>query len=104
MPKDDTQAAFNGSHFTIGKPCQRAFADTCPIQRARLVADEQWHPAQQGKVLKNGGYEPRIPYSDPRELIMDILKYGPEVEVLKSKKLRDAAAARLNEAAAQYKK
>jgi len=54
--------------------------------------------------LKNGEFELRIPYSDPRELIMDILKYGPEVEVLRPKKLRDAVAVRLNEAAVQYKK
>ncbi|VAW80933.1 hypothetical protein MNBD_GAMMA14-745 [hydrothermal vent metagenome] len=71
---------------------------------ARWVADEQWHPDQQGKVLKDGGFELRIPYGDPTELIMDILKYGPDVEVLKPKKLRDVVAVRLNDAAARYKK
>ena len=35
---------------------------------------------------------------------MDILKYGPEVEVLKPEKLRDAVAESLNAAAVQYKK
>jgi len=54
--------------------------------------------------LKNGEFELRIPYSDPRELIMDILKSGPEVEVLRPKKLRDVVAERLKVAAGQYRK
>ncbi|HEB86416.1 MAG TPA: WYL domain-containing protein [Gammaproteobacteria bacterium] len=97
------------AHFTqtygifAGEPANTAVLRFTP-DAARWVADEQWHPAQQGKVLKNGGFELRIPYSDPTELIMDILKYGPDVEVLRPKKLRDAVAARLSSAAAQYKK
>lgn len=73
-------------------------------EAARWVADEQWHPKQESKVLKDGGIELRIPYSDPRELIMDILKYGPEVDVLAPKTLRREVAARLARAAARYEK
>jgi len=69
---------------------------------ARWIADEQWHPAQQSKALKNGGLELRIPYGDPRELIMDILKYGPDVEVLRPQALRAAVAQRLRAAALRY--
>ncbi len=69
---------------------------------ARWVADEQWHPRQQGRVLSDGGYELRIPYSDPRELVMDILKYGAEVEVLAPKRLREQVRQRLQAALAQY--
>lgn len=96
-------------HFTrtygifAGEPTNTAVL-RFSTEAARWVADEQWHPNQQGKVLKDGGFELRIPYSDPRELIMDILKYGPDVEVLKPKKLRDAVAERLSCAAARYKK
>ena len=39
--------------------------------------------------LKNGTYELKVPYSDDRELIMDILKHGTEVLVIKPKSLRD---------------
>ncbi len=96
-------------HFTraygifSGEPVNTAVLRFTP-DAARWVADEQWHPSQQGRLLKNGSFEMRIPYSDPRELIMDILKYGPEVEVLKPEKLRDAVAESLNAAAVQYKK
>lgn len=71
-------------------------------ERARWVADEQWHPRQQGKFLEDGSYELRIPYSDPRELIMDILKFGPDVEVLAPASLRRQVAERLAAATAMY--
>jgi predicted DNA-binding transcriptional regulator YafY len=57
-------------------------------EQARWVADEHWHPNQQGKVLPDGGYELHVPYADPRELMMQILKYGPDVEVIGPAELR----------------
>ncbi|BCO32891.1 transcriptional regulator [Thiohalobacter sp. COW1] len=69
---------------------------------ARWVADEHWHPRQQGEVLWDGRYELKIPYSEPTELIMDILKYGPEVEVLGPEELRHQVQAQLEAALARY--
>jgi len=71
-------------------------------ERARWVAAERWHSRQEGKVLKDGTYELKVPYSDDRELIMDILKYGADCEVIGPKALRDKAAAELARAAARY--
>lgn len=70
--------------------------------RARWVADEQWHPGQQGAHLPDGGYELRIPYSNPTELIMDILKHGPDVEVVAPEDLRAAIIARLKSTLEKY--
>jgi proteasome accessory factor C len=67
------------------------------------VADEHWHPQQQSLVLEDGSYELRIPYSDPRELIMDILKHSGEVEVIAPDTLRNAVAEHLNNALGHYK-
>ena len=64
-------------------------------ERARWVADERWHPEQQGTWLPDGRYELRLPYGDPRELIMDILKHGPEVEVMEPELLRHEVMERL---------
>lgn len=50
--------------------------------RARWVAHEQWHPEQRGRLEADGRYVLDVPFSDPRELLMDVLKYGAEVEVL----------------------
>lgn len=50
--------------------------------RARWVADECWHPEQQSQWLNDGRYQLSIPFNDHRELLMDILKHGAEVEVV----------------------
>lgn len=70
---------------------------------ARWVADEHWHARQQGEVLRDGRYELKIPYNEPTELIMDILKYGPEVEVLGPEELRRQVRSRLEAALARYR-
>lgn len=58
--------------------------------RANWVADEHWHPKQQGLWLENGEYQLSFPFSDSRELIMDILKHGAEVKVIAPTFLREA--------------
>ncbi|MDP2254263.1 MAG: WYL domain-containing protein [Thiobacillus sp.] len=71
-------------------------------KRARWVAEEIWHPDQQSRWLDDGRYELRLPYSHDRELVMDILKYGPEVEVTAPEALRTAVKKSLDAAAGQY--
>ena len=66
--------------------------------RARWVADEKWHPDQQGAWLDDGRYELRIPYHDDRELVMDILRHVPEVEVVEPESLRSQVIQRLQQA------
>lgn len=71
-------------------------------ERARWIADERWHPKQVGQFLTDGRYELRIPYRDDRELLMDLMKHGPEVEVVAPDTLRHAVAEQLKSALAQY--
>ncbi len=56
--------------------------------RARWVEKEIWHHDQRGEFLADGSYLLKIPYSDDRELIHDILRQGKEVEVLDPPELR----------------
>jgi len=56
---------------------------------ARWVADEHWHSQQQGEWLKDGRYELKVPYSNSRELLMDVLKYGADAEVVAPVSLRE---------------
>jgi len=56
---------------------------------ARWVADEHWHSQQKGEWLSDGRYELKVPYSNPRELLMDVLKYGPDAEVVAPLPLRE---------------
>jgi len=71
-------------------------------ERARWVATEEWHPRQRGRLEADGSYVLEVPYSDDRELVMDILRYGPEVEVLGPAPLRRAVRERLAAALARY--
>lgn len=70
--------------------------------RARWVAAEEWHPAQRSRVEADGSYHLELPFSDPRELVMDILKHGAEVEVIAPDDLRARVASELSEALATY--
>lgn len=72
-------------------------------ERARWVADERWHPNQKGKFLADGRYELRVPYGEPTELLMDILKHGPDVEVIAPPSLRDQLRQRLASALEKYR-
>ncbi len=72
--------------------------------RARWVAYEQWHPQQKSQFLNDGSYLLEIPYADDRELVMDILKHGPEVEVLAPLKLRERICACVQQNLAHYRK
>lgn len=69
-------------------------------ERSRWVADERWHPKQEGRLLKDGSYELKVPYADDRELLMDILKYGGDCKVVEPKALRERVAAEFERAAA----
>ena len=70
--------------------------------RARWVSMETWHSQQKSRWLDDGRYELSLPYSQPDELIMDLLRFGPDVEVVEPASLRQAVAARLRAAADIY--
>ncbi len=69
---------------------------------ARWVAEEHWHSQQQGHFLADGRYELKLPYSNPRELLMDVLHYGADVELVEPKALRAQLRTLLQLAIGQY--
>ena len=71
-------------------------------ERARWVSKEQWHPQQKGKFEEDGSYLLEVPFSDNRELIMDILRHGSEVEIISPQKLRKRVAQELKSALKYY--
>jgi len=71
-------------------------------ERARWVAAETWHPKQKARFEEDGSYVLQVPYSDDRELVMDILRHGAGVEVLGPSALRARVQAELASAAARY--
>jgi predicted DNA-binding transcriptional regulator YafY len=57
-------------------------------ERARWVAAEVWHPEQKGSFDGEGRYVLELPYRDDREIVLDIMRHGPDVEVLAPATLR----------------
>jgi len=69
---------------------------------ARWVSAQAWHPQQRSRVEKDGRYVLEVPYADDRELVMDVLRYGADVEVLGPKALRERVAEALRKGARVY--
>ncbi len=72
------------------------------VLQTRWIESEIWHPEQRLFRQPDESLILEIPFSDPRELVLDILKYGPEVKVLEPKLLRDEVCKRLQKALLQY--
>lgn len=70
--------------------------------QGRWTSNETWHPEQRSHYDNEGRYILEVPFSATTELVMDILKYGAEVEVLAPASLRQEIAERLSKAAEQY--
>jgi len=70
--------------------------------RARWVRKELWHPGQTQTEEPDGSIVMELPYLHPQELVMDLLRYGADVEVLGPPELRAEVAAALKAAAARY--
>jgi predicted DNA-binding transcriptional regulator YafY len=75
-----------------------------PPHRARWVSSERWHARQEGLLHEDGSYELKVPYADDRELIMDILKYGGDCEVIAPEALRVRVTDELDRARKRYGK
>ncbi len=73
------------------------------VERARWVRSEQWHPEQKSVLNNDGTLDLEVPYSDERELLGDVLRYGQDVQVISPPALRRqiaqtaAAIAQLNQ-------
>jgi predicted DNA-binding transcriptional regulator YafY len=103
VPEQLLKEVLSGAYGIFsGRPKAVARLRFSPL-RARWVSQESWHPDQKGKFDGEGYYLLELPYADDRELIMDILKYGPDVEVLGPTELRQRVAERLAEAARRYR-
>jgi predicted DNA-binding transcriptional regulator YafY len=71
-------------------------------QAARWVAAQEWHPKQRSHAEADGSYLLEIPYAHEQELLMEILKFGADVEVLAPASLRSRVADALRRAASRY--
>ncbi|WP_246261883.1 helix-turn-helix transcriptional regulator [Thiomicrorhabdus cannonii] len=103
MPQADALNRFYQSSYGIfnGNADKTAVLRFSAYQ-ARWVKDQQWHPQQVSRVLEDGRLELHLPYGQDAELIQDILKFGPEIEVVSPPELRGKVAKILYETLKHY--
>ncbi len=56
--------------------------------KSRWIKGQVWHKYQKEKLLKDGSLELTFPVASYSEIMMEILKHGPDVEVIKPQSLR----------------
>ncbi len=106
-PAKEISAKKRDDHFSTsygifaGEPTATATVDFS-AKIGQWVSKEQWHPQQKSEWLPNGHYRLTIPYNNPTELILDIMRYGAEVEVISPVSLREQVKAQLKQALEQY--
>lgn len=71
-------------------------------QAALWASHEEWHPDQRSAWQADGSYELTLPYVDDTELVMDILRQGPQVQVLAPPALVAQVRRALGAARARY--
>jgi predicted DNA-binding transcriptional regulator YafY len=81
LPMAEVEEALDQGYGIFGGVHLRWATLHFSAEAAQWVAQEEWHPQQQLKAQADGSLRMRIPYSDPTELVMDVLRHGPNVRV-----------------------
>ncbi|GMU42807.1 MAG: YafY family transcriptional regulator [Xanthomonadales bacterium] len=88
-PEAELDAHFADSYGIFSGPARAWATIRFSAHAARWVADERWHSQQKGRLLADGRYELQLPFGNARELLMDVLRYGPDAEVVAPVSLRE---------------
>jgi len=73
------------------------------LPASRWVEREEWHPKQRLTHLPGSEVRLEVPYSDPRELVQDILRFVPDIVVESPETLRAVVAGQLEEGLARLR-
>lgn len=81
---------FFGSAFGIyrGGEVQEVTLRFSP-EKARWVKGQVWHKDQSSRMLKDGSLEMSFPVADFSEVVMEVLRHGSGVEVIRPERLRE---------------
>jgi predicted DNA-binding transcriptional regulator YafY len=102
VPAEVLSAHFDQSYGIFSGPAEHIAELRFSPETARWISDEIWHPDQQGEFEEDGSWLLKLPFSNSRELVMDILRYGADVEVLAPDFLREAVAAEARRTVSRY--
>ncbi len=104
VSQEELVGHFDQSYGIFSGPAESLAELRFTPEMARWIAEENWHPDQQGSFEADGSWLLKLPFSNSRELVMDILRYGADVEVLTPDFLREAVAEAARQTAEIYKR
>lgn len=102
VPETELDTYLAGGYGIFSGPPKAWATVVFSARAARWVSEEHWHSQQEGRFLGDGRYELRVPFANAKELLMDILRYGPDAEVIAPASLREEAKIMLRLALAGY--
>lgn len=103
VPEKDMIETFGAGYGLFSGPVRGHARLRFRQERARWVGDERWHGKQTARRLADGRLELTVPYSEVEELLGEILRYGPDVEVVEPPELVEMVRERLERAVEQYR-
>ncbi|MEM7054970.1 MAG: WYL domain-containing protein [Pseudomonadota bacterium] len=103
ISSDDLREHFDQAYGIFSGPAEHTAELKFSAEAARWAAEEQWHPEQRQKLLDDGQLLLKLPYGSSRELIMDVLRYGNDVEVLSPPELRQQVRNMIQSMQARYR-
>lgn len=101
VSQQDMQEHFRGGYGIFAGEARHRARLKFTTERAQWVEKETWHHSQSSERLEDGSYVLEVPYSNDQELVMDLLRHSPEVEVLEPPALRAKLHAALCAAASK---
>ena len=102
MSTDQLREHFDQAYGIFSGPAEHTAELLFSAEAARWAAEEQWHPEQQQQLLEDGQLLLKLPFGSSRELIMDVLRYGDDVEVLAPPQLRQKVAVMIQSMQTRY--
>jgi len=102
VPDAELDAHLAGGYGIFSGPAKAVATLLFSARAARWVSDEHWHSRQEGRFLPDGRYELKVPYANSKELLMDVLRYGSDAEIVAPASLREEARISLTLALGAY--
>ena len=103
VPEEELETFFAASYGIFTGPADKQAVIDFTGNAAREVSCENWHPRQQGEWIAENTFRLTIPYGHPRELVMDVLRWGEEAEIAEPSELREAVKTTIEKMREKYK-
>ncbi|HSH27619.1 MAG TPA: WYL domain-containing protein, partial [Wenzhouxiangella sp.] len=102
LPDEEIARHFDQAFGIFSGPAEHEAVLRFSPEAARWAADEVWHAGQRTQWLPDGRFELSVPFGRSRELVMEILRYGADIEVVAPDFLRSAVSEQLEKALGHY--